>query len=74
MLERGILFLLDTATGFFTALLLPPSLVAGLFGMNLPGLPFAHSAHGLAFALLLGAASSVGVYLLLRRMGVARST
>ncbi|HEY0859428.1 MAG TPA: hypothetical protein VGE19_00765 [Pseudoxanthomonas sp.] len=42
--------------------------------MNLPGLPFAHSAHGLAFALLLGAASSVGVYLLLRRMGVARST
>ena len=57
-----------------TALLLPPSLVTGLFGMNLPGLPFAHSAHGLAFALLLGAASSVGVYLLLRRMGVARST
>jgi len=57
-----------------TALLLPPSLVAGLFGMNLPGLPFAHSAHGLAFALLLGAASSVVVYLLLRRMGVARST
>lgn len=57
-----------------TALLLPPSLVAGLFGMNLPGLPFAHSAHGLAFALLLGAASSVAVYLVLRRMGVARST
>ncbi len=57
-----------------TALLLPPSLVAGLFGMNLPGLPFAHSTHGLAFALLLGAASSVVVYLLLRRMGVARST
>ncbi|KRA42754.1 CorA family divalent cation transporter [Pseudoxanthomonas sp. Root630] len=57
-----------------TALLLPPSLVAGLFGMNLPGLPFAHSSHGLAFALLLGAASSVVVYLLLRRMGVARST
>ena len=57
-----------------TALLLPPSLVAGLFGMNLPGLPFAHSTHGLAFALLLGAASSVVVYLALRRMGVSRST
>jgi zinc transporter len=57
-----------------TALLLPPSLVAGLFGMNLPGLPFAHSAHGLAFALLLGVASSVAVYLALRRMGVSRST
>lgn len=57
-----------------TALLLPPSLVAGLFGMNLPGLPFAHSTHGLAFALLLGIASSVVVYLALRRMGVARST
>ncbi|WP_334179037.1 CorA family divalent cation transporter [Pseudoxanthomonas sp.] len=57
-----------------TALLLPPSLVAGLFGMNLPGLPFAHSTHGLAFALLLGVASSVVVYLALRRMGVSRST
>lgn len=57
-----------------TALLLPPSLVAGVFGMNLPGLPFAHGRHGLAFALLLGAASSVAVYLVLRRMGVARST
>ncbi|CAN7256990.1 hypothetical protein LJR168_003505 [Pseudoxanthomonas sp. LjRoot168] len=57
-----------------TALLLPPSLVAGLFGMNLPGLPFAHSSHGLAFALLLGVASSALVYGLLRRMGVARST
>lgn len=57
-----------------TALLLPPSLVAGVFGMNLSGLPFAASAHGVAFALLLGAASSVAVYLVLRRMGVARST
>lgn len=57
-----------------TALLLPPSLVAGLFGMNLPGLPFAHSTHGLAFALLLGVASSVVVYLALRHMGVSRST
>ena len=57
-----------------TALLLPPSLVAGLFGMNLPGLPFAHSTHGLAFALLLGVASSVAVFLALRRMGVSRST
>lgn len=57
-----------------TALLLPPSLVAGLFGMNLPGLPFAHSTHGLAFALSLGVASSVVVYLALRRMGVSRST
>jgi zinc transporter len=57
-----------------TALLLPPSLVAGIFGMNLPGLPFAHGTHGLAFALLLGVASSVAVYLMLRRMGVARST
>lgn len=57
-----------------TALLLPPSLVAGVFGMNLPGLPFAHSTHGLALALVLGAGSSVAVYLVLRRMGVARST
>ena len=49
-------------------------LAPGVFGMNLPGLPFAHSPHGLALALSLGAASSVAVYLALRRMGVSRST
>ncbi|MEL1265335.1 CorA family divalent cation transporter [Pseudoxanthomonas putridarboris] len=57
-----------------TALLLPPSLVVGVFGMNLQGLPFERSAHGVALALMLGGASSLAVYLVLRRMGVARST
>lgn len=57
-----------------TALLLPPSLVAGVFGMNLPGLPFARSPSGFAVALVLGVGSSLLVYLVLRRMGVSRST
>lgn len=55
-----------------TALLLPPSLVAGVFGMNMDNLPLIHSAHGFGVAVALGVASSVFVYLLLRRFGVGR--
>ena len=57
-----------------TALLLPPSLVVGVFGMNLHGLPFADHRAGAWTAILLGGLSSLGVYLLLRRLGMARST
>ncbi|GGD47170.1 CorA family divalent cation transporter [Pseudoxanthomonas indica] len=57
-----------------TALLLPPSLVVGVFGMNLHGLPFADHRAGAWTAIFLGGLSSLGVYLLLRRLGMARST
>lgn len=57
-----------------TALLLPPSLVVGVFGMNLHGLPLADHRAGAWTAILLGGLSSLGVYLLLRRLGMARST
>lgn len=57
-----------------TALLLPPSLVVGVFGMNLPGLPLARHPHGVGIALVLCAGASLAVYLVLRRMGVSRST
>ena len=55
-----------------TALLLPPTLVVGVFGMNMGNLPLIHSAHGFGVAMLLCLASSVFVYVLLRRFGVGR--
>ncbi len=57
-----------------TALLLPPSLVVGVFGMNLHGLPFADHRAGAPAALVLCGLSSLAVYLMLRRLGVSRST
>lgn len=57
-----------------TALLLPPSLVVGIFGMNLHGLPFADHRAGASAALVLCGLSSLAVYLMLRRLGVSRST
>jgi zinc transporter len=55
-----------------TALLLPPTLIVGAFGMNMGNLPLMHSPHGFGIALGLCLASSVIVYLLLRRFGVGR--
>jgi len=48
-----------------TALLLPPTLVTGFFGMNTGGLPFAAEDHGtaLAFAAMAGAAIAVFIWL-----------
>lgn len=48
-----------------TALLLPPTLVTGFFGMNTGGLPFAGERHGtaVAFAVMIGAAIAVFIWL-----------
>lgn len=53
-----------------TAFLLPPSLVTGFFGMNTESLPFAHAAHGTAYALGFMAVSVLVAWLLLRRTGI----
>lgn len=55
-----------------TALMLPATLVTGLFGMNTGGLPWAGSSFGTFFATLLALGSSAAVYLLLRLIGLAR--
>ncbi|HEX7802385.1 MAG TPA: transporter [Pseudoxanthomonas sp.] len=55
-----------------TALLLPPTLVVGVFGMNMENLPLLQSAHGFGIAMGLCVVSSVFVYVLLRRFGVGR--
>jgi len=52
-----------------TALLLPPTLIAGLFGMNTSGLPFAGGAHGTLAACITALASMIGTYVVLRAIG-----
>ncbi|MDB5438930.1 MAG: magnesium transporter CorA [Caulobacteraceae bacterium] len=52
-----------------TALMLPPTLVTGFFGMNTGGLPFAHGGHGTWVALVIGLIAAGGTYLYLRGMG-----
>jgi len=53
-----------------TVLMLPPTLVAGIFGMNTKGLPFTENeaAFLLASGLMFG--SALAVYLIMRRIGV----
>lgn len=60
------------ALSAMTALFLPATLVTGLFGMNVKGIPFEASPGGFWAALLAGAAGSALVYLVLRRLGIMR--
>ena len=53
-----------------TALLLPPALIAGLFGMNLQGMPFGGGGHGFWWAVGVALATSGIAVWVLRRMGV----
>jgi zinc transporter len=55
-----------------TALCLPPTLVAGIFGMNTGGMPFADGPLGTLWASGLAVLSALLVYLLLRRLGIIR--
>ena len=56
-----------------TALLLPPTLVTGIFGMNVKGLPFTTDDSGFWWAGLMIASSSVSVFLVMKRLGLIRS-
>lgn len=58
------------ALSVITALFLPPTLIAGLFGMNTQGLPFTSSTVGFWWALTLGIVAAAGVYTALRRIGI----
>jgi Mg2+ and Co2+ transporter CorA len=55
-----------------TALMMPATLVTGLFGMNTHGLPWANSPGGALVATLLAVGASATVYLVLRLMGFIR--
>jgi zinc transporter len=55
-----------------TALMMPATLVTGVFGMNTHGLPWANSPIGALIATLLAVGASGAVYLALRLMGFIR--
>ncbi|MBB5048741.1 zinc transporter [Rhodopseudomonas rhenobacensis] len=55
-----------------TALLMPPTLVTGIFGMNTKGLPFTDSDAGFWWAAALICLASLSAYLILRRIGIIR--
>lgn len=57
------------ALSIITALLLPGSLVAGIFGMNTKDLPFVETEGGFWFAMAIGAAATALFYWVLRRVG-----
>ncbi|HWA75685.1 MAG TPA: CorA family divalent cation transporter [Polyangiaceae bacterium] len=68
---------LNEATGrnlyllsILTTTLLPITLITGIFGMNLNGMPFANSPHGFWTVMLVITVAIVGVMLAMRRRGV----
>jgi zinc transporter len=56
-----------------TTLVLPPTLVTGVFGMNIKGLPFADIEEGFLWVSAVMVASALAVFLLLRRIGALKS-
>ncbi len=55
-----------------TALMLPATLITGIFGMNTGGMPLERTSAGTFVALMLALATAVGTYLVLRAMGLMR--
>jgi Mg2+ and Co2+ transporter CorA len=57
-----------TVLAMVSALLLPPTFITGVFGMNVSGLPFQETAYGFYFACGLMAASVAAILILLWRL------
>jgi zinc transporter len=55
-----------------TAILMPPTLVTGVFGMNTKGLPFSDLDTAFLWASLLMVLSSFAAYLIMKRIGIIR--
>jgi zinc transporter len=55
-----------------TAVLLPPTLITGIFGMNTKGLPFTELDSAFLLASLLMILSSLGAYLIMKRIGIVK--
>jgi zinc transporter len=56
-----------------TALFLPATLVTGIFGMNVKGLPFLETSGGFVWAVVLMVLSVVGIYVVLKWVGVFKN-
>jgi zinc transporter len=55
-----------------TTMLLPPTLVTGIFGMNTKGLPLTDVESGFLWAAVLMVGSSVLAYWIMRRSGIVK--
>lgn len=55
-----------------TSLLLPPTLITGIFGMNTKGLPLTDIEEGFMWAAVLMVSSVLAAYLFMRRTGIFR--
>jgi zinc transporter len=55
-----------------TAILMPPTLVTGIFGMNTKGLPFTDLDTAFLWASLLMVLSSFAAYLIMKRIGIIK--
>jgi zinc transporter len=55
-----------------TAILMPPTLITGIFGMNTKGLPFTDLDTAFLWASLLMVLSSFAAYLIMKRIGIIR--
>jgi zinc transporter len=53
-----------------TTVFLPASLIAGIFGMNVGGMPLTDNRHGFLWVMVLVVVVSVLVYWLLKRSGI----
>ena len=51
-----------------STLLIPPTLIVGAFGMNVPGIPFEHSPLGFGIASAICLVVVLAAYQLLRRL------
>jgi zinc transporter len=60
------------ALSVVTTLLLPPTLITGIFGMNTKGLPLTDVETGFLWAAALMIAASGLAYLIMRRLGIVR--
>ena len=56
------------ALSILTSLFLPPTLVVGIFGMNVGGVPLTQSSDGMIWAILICLTSSAAVYGVLKRV------
>jgi zinc transporter len=55
-----------------TALLMPPTLITGIFGMNTKGLPFTELDTAFLWASVLMLLSSLAAYFIMKRIGLIR--
>ena len=55
-----------------TTMLLPPTLVTGIFGMNTKGLPLTDVESGFLWAALLMVLSSLAAYMIMKRIGIIK--